>query len=253
MGKLWTKEDTIIAYALYCVVPFEKINNSNKLIAVVAKEMDRSPASLKMKMCNMANLDPSLRASGRIGLDRGITKMDKAVFEEFSNDWEALSEQAAALIPLDVFDIDAPVYNGPEKSRKHFSEIADKQARKFFRKSVLTAYSYTCCISGVQNPEMLVASHIKPWADSDIKTERANPANGLCLNVFYDKAFDRGMMTVDTKYKIHISKAIEQAYPDDFSKKWLYCLEGESIKLPRRFYPQKDLLEYHNDVIFIGG
>lgn len=131
MGKLWTKEDTIIAYALYCVVPFEKINNSNKLIAVVAKEMDRSPASLKMKMCNMANLDPSLRASGRIGLDRGITKMDKAVFEEFSNDWEALSEQAAALIPLDVFDIDAPVYNGSEKNKKHFSEIADKQARKF--------------------------------------------------------------------------------------------------------------------------
>ena len=253
MGKPWTKEDTIIAYALYCVVPFEKINNSNKTIAAAAKEMDRSPASLKMKMCNMANLDPNLRASGRIGLDRGITKMDRLVFEEFSTDWETLSKKAASLISIDIFDIDEPVYKGPDKNKNHFSEIADKQARKFFRKSVLTAYNYTCCVSGVQIPEMLVASHIKPWADSDKKTERVNPANGLCLNVFYDKAFDRGIMTVDTKYKIHISKAIERAYPDDFSKKWLYSLEGESIHLPRKFYPQKDLLEYHNDVIFIGG
>ena len=132
MGKPWTKEDTIIAYALYCVVPFEKINNSNKTIAAAAKEMDRSPASLKMKMCNMANLDPDLRASGRIGLDRGITKMDSLVFEEFSTDWEALSEKAASLISLDIFDIDEPVYKGPDKNKKHFSEIADKQARKFF-------------------------------------------------------------------------------------------------------------------------
>ena len=33
---------------------------------------------------------------------------------------------------------------------------------------------------------------LKPWKVSDERTERTNPANGLCLNALHDKAFDRG-------------------------------------------------------------
>ena len=46
--------------------------------------------------------------------------------------------------------------------------------------------------SGLAVPELLVASHIKPWKDSDSKTERTNPMNGLTLNALHDKRFDNG-------------------------------------------------------------
>jgi len=246
----WTREAVIIAYAMYCVVPFPKINNSNKLIQTAAARMNHSAASLKMKMCNLASLDHDFKATGRSGLWGGVSKLDRLVFDEFRHDWAGLSEQAAQLLGIDLFDIDEPVYNGPDKRRKHFSEISEKQARKFFRKAVLTAYDFKCCISGMVIPELLIASHIKPWNVSDKKTERIYPANGLCLNAFYDRAFDQGLITVDPDLRIWVSRRVKDAYTDEVSEEWLYNLEGESIMRPSRFRPERYLLQYHNDVVF---
>ena len=216
-GKPWTREDVIIAYALYCVIPFSKVNNSNQTIKDAAAIMDRSPASLKMRICNLAALDPDFLATGRAGLS-GVAKLDQEVFAEFSNDW---------------------------------AEISDKQARRFFRKSVIAAYEGRCCISGMTIPQMLIASHIKPYAVSDLQTERANPANGLLLNAFYDRAFDQGLMTVLPDLTIIISDQVKEVYTDERTREWLYAIEGTKIKRPARFAPKRDLLEYHNEYVFL--
>src|SRR5438067_11978733 len=55
----------------------------------------------------------------------------------------------------------------------------------FFRAAVLSAYDYKCCVTGLAVPELLVASHIVPWA-ADPK-QRMNPRNGLCLNALHDR------------------------------------------------------------------
>ena len=252
-GKRWTREDTIIAYALYCVIPFSKVNNSNQTISDVAQIMDRSFASLKMKICNLAYLDPEFRASGREGLSGGITKLDREVYAEFSGDWPRLSHEAEQLIQLPLFDLAEPIYNGPGRQKKKtYAEISDKQARKFFRKAVMTAYEGRCCISGLTIPQMLIASHIKPYAVSDVKTERANPANGLCLNAFYDRAFDQGLITVLPDLTILVSRQVKDAYTEEAARKWLYSVEGKKIEKPTRFAPRKDLLEFHNAYVFLG-
>lgn len=251
-GKRWTREDTIVAYALYCVTPFSKINNSNQTIIETAQVIDRSPKSLKMKMCNLAALDPDFLASGRSSLWGGITKLDREVYAEFSSDWPQLSATAEKLLGMSIFDIAEPVYNGPRKHpKKTYAEIADKQARKFFRKSVIAAYEGRCCISGMTIPEMLIASHIKPYAVSDKQTERANPANGLLLNAFYDRAFDQGLMTVLPDLTIRISNHVKSVYTDETTIKWLYSVEGTKIKRPAKFAPNRDLLKYHNKYVFL--
>ena len=89
-GKPWTREDVIIAYALYCVIPFSKVNNSNQTIKDAAEVMGRSPASLKMRICNLAALDPDFLATGRAGLT-SVANLDREVFAEFSSDWQRLS------------------------------------------------------------------------------------------------------------------------------------------------------------------
>lgn len=250
-GKPWTREDVIIAYALYCVIPFSKVNNSNQTIKDAAAIMDRSPASLKMRICNLAALDPDFLATGRAGLS-GVAKLDQEVFAEFSNDWAGLSTTAEELLGLPIFDIAEPVYNGPDKRRKKtYAEISDKQARRFFRKSVIAAYEGRCCISGMTIPQMLIASHIKPYAVSDFQTERANPANGLLLNAFYDRAFDQGLMTVLPDLTIIISDQVKEVYTDERTREWLYAIEGTKIKRPARFAPKRDLLEYHNEYVFL--
>ena len=45
----------------------------------------------------------------------------------------------------------------------------------FFRSVVISAYNGKCCITGLNMPSLLIASHIKPWSDSDPETERTNP------------------------------------------------------------------------------
>lgn len=249
--KPWTREDVIIAYALYCVIPFSKVNNSNQTIKDAAEVMGRSPASLKMRICNLAALDPDFLATGRAGLS-SVAKLDQEVFAEFSSDWQRLSSTAEELLGLPIFDIAEPVYNGPNKRRrKTYAEISDKQARRFFRKSVIAAYEGRCCISGMTIPQMLIASHIKPYAVSDVQTERANPANGLLLNAFYDRAFDQGLMTVLPDLTILISDQVKEVYTDERTREWLYSIEGTRIKRPARFAPNRDLLAYHNEYVFL--
>lgn len=250
-GKPWTREDVIIAYALYCVIPFSKVNNSNQTIKDAAEVMGRSPASLKMRICNLAALDPDFLATGRAGL-ASVANLDREVYAEFSSDWQRLSSTAEELLGLPIFDLAEPVYNGPDKRRKKtYAEISDKQARRFFRKSVIAAYEGRCCISGMTIPQMLIASHIKPYAVSDLQTERANPANGLLLNAFYDRAFDQGLMTVLPDLTILISDQVKDVYADERTREWLYAIEGTKIKRPARFAPKRDLLEYHNEYVFL--
>ena len=63
-----------------------------------------------------------------------------------------------------------------------------------FRERVLENFNYTCCISNITEKDLLVASHIVPWADK--KETRIDPVNGLCLSPLYDKLFDLGYFTL---------------------------------------------------------
>lgn len=67
---------------------------------------------------------------------------------------------------------------------------------------MLSAYNNTCAITKIKINEFLVASHIKPWAKD--QNNRLNPHNGICLNSIHDKAFDRGLITIDKDYNIVI-------------------------------------------------
>ncbi len=118
--------------------------------------------------------------------------------------------------------------------------------------AVLNAYGGRCCITGIGNSTLLRASHIKPWKDSDAKTERTNPCNGVCLNPLHDVAFDKGLITFDTDYRVIVSKELLNSNMDEKTRKWFMAYSGKEIALPEKFYPDKSFIQYHNDVIFRG-
>lgn len=96
-----------------------------------------------------------------------------------------------------------------------------------------------------------MSSHIKPWRVSNAQTERTNPSNGLCLNALHDKAFDRGLITIDYDYNIVVSDKLTKADMDSETKAWIRHYDRHRIILPDRFLPGKDFIEYHNDMIFM--
>lgn len=249
-GSKWTKEETILAFDLYCKTPFSKIGKSNRDIIMLAELIGRTPSSVGLKMANLASFDPTLSARHVKGMSNA-SKLDKEVFEEFSKDWEGLSYQAELIKSritkkIDYVDLDIDLPNGVDR------EIQSKQrvGQYFFRSVVLSAYGNKCCVTGLSIPELLVASHIKPWAFSDQKTERTNPSNGLSLNAFHDKAFDKGLITIDKTYKIIFSKRISEIEMDENTLEWFNSYKNKQIILPEKFIPDKRFIEYHNDFIF---
>lgn len=252
----WTREETILAFDLYCKTPFSKISKKNKDIIALADILGRTPSSVGLKMANLAHFDPALSARNVKGMSNA-SKLDKEIVEEFIGDWEELSYQAQ-LIKAQYTHKDIKTLN-PELFIDTFpagidaaKETKARVGQYFFRLSVLTAYGNSCCITGMQQPELLIASHIKPWSVSNAKTERTNPSNGLCLNALHDRAFDKGLITLDKSFRVIFSKRLSEIKMDENTHDWFCSYENERIALPDKFLPGKEFIEYHNDVIFQG-
>lgn len=255
-GQKWSREETILAFELYCRTSFGKIGSSNPEIIKLSKLIGRSPSAVSLKMSNLAHFDPVLQARDIKGMSHG-SKLDEDIFNEFYQDLENLVYTAqniidqnyhASLLEDDLLND----FNTLPPGRDREQMVKARIGQYAFRLAVLNSYNNKCCITGLSVPNMLIASHIKPWKVSDEKTERTNPCNGVCLNAFHDRAFDKGLITIDKDFKIIVSSSLKKASMDDNTKKWLFSYSGEKIILPEKFIPSKEFLEYHNDVIFIG-
>ena len=246
-GTKWSEEETILAFYYYCKIPFGKLSQTNPEIIRLASVLGRTPSSVSLKMWNLLHFDPESSKRSMVGMGNA-SKTDAKVVSQFFNDWENLTFRAMQIestltadsqyIPL-AYPIggDAVCLN------------KERINQQFFREVVLSSYHGCCCITGISIPELLIASHIKPWAVSDPETERTNPRNGLCLNALHDKAFDKGLITVLPDYTVRVSSKLKDCIHSS-SISWLLQCDKQSIVKPEKFLPSREFLEYHNDVIF---
>ena len=114
-----------------------------------------------------------------------------------------------------------------------------------FRRRILASYNERCCITDIDIPILLNASHIIPWVEN--VTERLNPRNGLCLNMIHDKAFDKGLITITTDFKVKLSKVILKKKNEKEIQNLFIRFENQSIILPDRYSPDRDFLDWHFD------
>ena len=247
----WSEEETILAFYHYCTIPFGKLSKTNPEIIKIASILGRTPSSVVLKMCNLAHFDPDLKKRNISGMSNA-SKTDQKIVTDFWGDWEKLSFKAAQIehtLVAKNTDI-----HGHAQTRLTGNDVMrlnkERVNQQFFREAVWVSYHGCCCITGVAVPELLIASHIKPWAISDPETERTNPRNGLCLNVLHDKAFDKGLITVLPDYTVRISSKLRKHIHSD-SIPWLLQCDKQEIVKPEKFAPKQEFLQYHNDVIFI--
>ena len=114
---------------------------------------------------------------------------------------------------------------------------------------LLANYGGTCCLAGIDIPTLLTASHIKPRA-ADTLSERLMSSNGLLLNALHDRAFDRGLITIDDRYRVVVSSRVPHTPTND---QWLYAFDGRKIALPgsdKSTWPSLNFTHYHNDCVF---
>lgn len=241
----WTEAQLQLAVALYCQLPFGKMHSRNPEVIRLAEKIGRTPSAVAMKLCNFAGLDPEIVNSGRSGLGNA-SALDRNVWERFQNNWEGEIATAAAELGMVVDEkqdlMEELIPLSIDTSSKREVEVRKKQ--QIFRRMVLSSYTGRCCMSGLSEPRLLVASHIIPWKKST--ENRLNPKNGLCLSALHDRAFDIGLLTVYPDLSIAVSPQIGKLQQDKFLQEALGACQGRKISLPEKFHPSPDFLEWHN-------
>lgn len=258
VSRPWTREEVLLAINLYCRLPYRKLRQTTPEVRALAQLLNRTPSAISKRCCNYVQFDPV--ESKRVKGFSRAAKLDRSIWAEINGDWETFAAECgkveAVLLENHVtrssenaekslFDACLPLGDSKEQT------VRVRIGQRFFRAAVLTAYNRRCCVTGLQHDALLVASHIKPWRQSDPKTERTNPRNGLCLSPLYDKAFDAGLMTVDEKWKIIFSSSVLNCVPKAVTQSLFHCYHGNQILLPERFMPEQQFLDFHRHHIFI--
>ena len=252
-GKPWTHEELVVAFDLYCRIPFQQTKAGNPQVRHTAKILRRSPAAIARKLGNFGAFDPALRKKNISGLTH-VSRLDQQVWDQFHNDWNALVLVASELrgqLAQSVGEKDGlpNLLSPPRGPSERITSTKQRIHQGFFRSAVLSSYHFRCCITGIAIPEALVASHIVPWSAST--PHRADPTNGLCLSATFDKLFDRGLLTIDEDYRIVFSPRIQDT-PDPPTKKRVLSFARKKMALPERFIPSQERLKWHRQNVFVA-
>lgn len=251
MANKWSRDEQLLALRLYFLLPFGQLHQRNKQVISVAEAINRTPSAVAMKACNFASLDDAISQKG-LG---NVSQLDRVVWESFMNDSEKISAESEAIFDKLVSSRQSISYGSldvfSKKQTESIREIRVRRVQGFFRRSVLVSYDYQCAISGLKLTELVIASHIIPWS-VDV-SRRADPTNGIALNALYDMAFDKGLIAFDDNLNVILSKKLVENIKQDEKAKILFEIEGQALKLPSRFYPDSNAIEYHRENIFIDN
>lgn len=124
--------------------------------------------------------------------------------------------------------------------------VVQRVGQGVFRAGLMEYWDGKCAISGLAVPELLRASHIKPWAACETDEERLDVFNGLLLASHLDAAFDAGFFTISDDGTVVVSDTL--AYPDR-------ALAGlaEPLRLERLTPAHRRYLEWHRREEFRAG
>ncbi len=193
------REELILAFNLYLKIPFGKMHSTNKDVIHLASLIGRTPNSIALRLVNFASVDPVLKARGIKGMDGG-TKIVQPIWDEFYHNQEELvflSEQILAQkentsienkyqeLLFDIKDL---------KGETAIRQVKTRVNQSVFRQMVLANYSAKCAISGIDIPELLLASHIMPWSINE--EHRLNPENGICLSALLIKPMTKELLVL---------------------------------------------------------
>ncbi len=252
-SNLWTREEMLLALNLYLKLPFGRAHGRDRDVIHLAQLIGRTPASIAMRLANFAHIDSYHSARGVKGLANGRRQCEPIWNQYLADRENILFESERLLAGREQQNVDVKYRNllddlpdlvGEEKIR----EIKTRVNQVVFRQIVLANYGSTCVISGIKVPRLLVASHIIPWS-SDAST-RLDPENGLCLSAIHDKAFDSGLIAIDTDYKVLISKEIADYRNQPFFEPYFGRFEHKRIAQAEKYQPRKEFLEHHLQHVF---
>ncbi len=246
--KLWTREELILTINLYSKLTFGRLHQRNPDVIHLAKLIGRTSGAVAYKLVNFASIDPVQKARGIKGASNA-SKLDEVIWHEYFHHTDEVPYESEKLLAKlehttveKLFDIPENELPKEGKMRERIVKVRVNQA--LFRSFILASYDNTCCITGIKQPEFLIAGHIKPWSIDE--KNRLNYQNGIAINALHDKAFENGLLTITPDFKIKISSILKKQSKDTVIQEYFLRYDNKPMIMPYRSLPNVEFLKYHN-------
>lgn len=137
---------------------------------------------------------------------------------------------------------DAVAHAGPTERE---ATVKQRIGQDYFRRGLLALWNGRCAITGLAVPELLRASHAKPWKVAS-DTERLDVYNGLLLAAHLDAAFDAGFITIIPDGTVEVARAL-----DPSTREILGLAPG--LRVERLSSKHQSYLDWHRRHVFVGS
>lgn len=127
---------------------------------------------------------------------RRAASLSRALPSQAATDYQQAVVAELAKLPADIA--------GTEVERL----VRQRVGQNKFRDAMLDYWGGACAVTGVAIPEMLRASHAKPWAECESDAERLDVFNGFLLSANLDALFDRFLISFDEQGVLVIAPAL---------------------------------------------
>jgi putative restriction endonuclease len=87
--------------------------------------------------------------------------------------------------------------------------VRQRVGQNKFRNAMMDYWGGACAVTGIAIPEVLRASHAKPWALCETDAERLDVFNGFLLSANLDALFDRFLISFDDQGALIISTKMD--------------------------------------------
>ncbi len=208
--------------------------------------------SFAHELCNLTGIEPEQTREGKPIWTFAICDASEEKDKHGHFQWVLKAEVAAALeqlgivVPIAVHDVFSELEEKrielealPQKTRE--ATIQARVGQGLFRERLINHWE-GCSVTGFENTDLLVASHIKPWRDCT-PAEALSMTNGLLLLPNIDLAFDRGFVSFNATGEIIFSPQFSEADANAIGI-------TPSMKLRWCFPKHKEFLDYHRSQVF---
>ena len=151
----------------------------------------------------------------------------------------ALPNQAAEQYAIEIAKLDS---NPPSKTEV-LALVKQRRGQDIFRAALMDYWGGACAVTGISVPELLRASHAKPWANCATDAERLNVFNGFLLCAHLDALFDRGLMTFDSSGGVIFSPKLSEE-----TRQLLNLNESQSLRWISGSH--ESFLQWHRHKVF---
>lgn len=214
--KNWEGWELTLALNLYSITPYSRISARNPDIIELAHTIGRTPGAVSYKLANFASLDRKTIEANKKGFTNG-GKLDKVI-------WDRYTDQEGYLQLTELLEASLDLIEPLGLKPKYLASLMDpllptatattevlvlrreRVNQNYFRQAVLANYNQVCAITGCRISSLIEAAHILPW--SEFPESRMTVSNGLALNSFLHKLYDKNLMGISEEGQVFVAPTI---------------------------------------------